>query len=316
VRAVSKGEVIPLDALNAAFSDPRRIALAYQQASYVVEMLVEQHGEEALHRMLRAYADGMDDAAALAKALAADLPALQTAFDVHVEKHFGAMARALAMPDGVNTDELDVRALARLAEAHPGSFPLQMLAGQSLLDAGDAAAAVPLLLRAAKLVPAATGGDGPLALAARAALDAGDRRQAAEHFEQAVTADLTGLEEARELAALSAELDDTRRELVAHRRISELVPHEAASHSVIGRAAMKDGDFDVAALRFKLALAAGPADVAAARTDHAEVLVARGRSPEAKRELMAALEEAPLYGRAQDLLLAIVDTPRRDARPR
>ena len=316
VKAVSIGQAIPLDELNASFSDPRRIGLAYQQSSFLVEMIVQQHGEEALHAMLRAYGEGLDDAAVFTRALQSDVAALQRAFDAYVDQRYGAMARALRVPEGVEVEGLDVAALVTLADAHAGSYPLQVLAAEAVLEAGNPAAATPLLRRAIELVPVATGADGPRALLARASLEAGDKARAAEELELAVAADLTALDEARELAELAAELGDDRRAVVAHQRISDLVPHESASHSVIGRAAMAQGDLASAATRFRLALAAGPADVAAARTDHAEVLVASGQQPAAKRELLAALQDAPLYDRAQDLLLTIVDSNRREGRPR
>jgi tetratricopeptide (TPR) repeat protein len=316
VKAVSVGQAIPLDSLNASFSDPRRIGLAYQQSSFLVEMIVQQHGEEALHAMLRAYGDGLDDAAVFSRALQSDVASLQRAFDTYIEQRYGAMARALRVPEGVAVEGLDAAALVKLAEAHAGSFPIQMLAAEAALEAGDPASATPLLRRAIDLVPVGTGADGPRALLARASLDAGDKARAAEELERAVSADLTALDEARELAELAEELGDARRVVIAHQRISELVPHESASHSVIGRAAMADGDLAAAAMRFRLALAAGPANLAAARTDHAEVLVASGQGPQARKELIAALEDAPLYGRAQDLLLSIVDANRREGRPR
>ena len=310
VRAAADGQTIPLAELNGAFSDPRRIALAYQQASYVVELIVERHGEEALHRLLRAYGEGLDDASALARALEVQLPQLQAAFDEYVDRRYGAMARAMKVPDGIEVDGADSSRLAALADAHAGSYPLQMLAAESLAAAGRPGAAVPYLERAAALVPVAAGAKGPRARLARLSLEAGDRTRALTEFEEAVSGDLTSLDEARELAALAAELGDTRRVGLAHSRISELVPYEWASHSALGRAAFEQGDLAVAAQRFRLALAAGPDDPAGARTDHAEVLVASGEQDAAKRELLSALEQAPLYERAQELLLKVVETGR------
>jgi tetratricopeptide (TPR) repeat protein len=155
---------------------------------------------------------------------------------------------------------------------------------------------------------------GPRARIARLALEAGDKARALVELDAAVDADLTSLDEARELAALAEDLGDGRRGLAAHARISELVPDEWTSHSAIGRAALADGDLVVASQRLRLALAAGPDDPAGARTDHAEVLVAAGDPEAAKRELLEALEQAPLYERAQELLLKVVDVGRPEKR--
>ena len=310
VRAMAAGKTIPLVDLNAAFSDPRRIALAYQQASYVVELIVERYGEEALHAMLRAYGAGQDDAGALASAANLDLTRLQAEFDGYIDHRFGAMAAAMKVPDGVEAEDADAAALARIAQGHPGSYPLQVLAAEALVEAGKADEAVPLLERAAALVPVAAGKEGPRGRLAAILAERGDKARAAAELEAALQSDLTAIDEARQLAELAGELGDTRRSLLAHTRISEVVPHEWASHTAVGRAALASGDLATAGRRFQWALAAGPEDPAAARTDHAEVLVASGQRDEAKRELLTALEAAPLYERAQELLLQVVDGKR------
>ena len=55
--------------LNAAFTDPRTISLAYFQASLLVEHLVATYGDAGLHKLLRAYGQGLDTDAALKSAL-------------------------------------------------------------------------------------------------------------------------------------------------------------------------------------------------------------------------------------------------------
>jgi Tfp pilus assembly protein PilF len=58
---------------------------------------------------------------------------------------------------------------------------------------------------------------------------------------------------------------------------------------------------------FRVALAAGPIDRASAHVDLAEGLLQTGEKAEAKREALSALEIAPTYSRAQDVLLKLVD---------
>jgi tetratricopeptide (TPR) repeat protein len=55
------------------------------------------------------------------------------------------------------------------------------------------------------------------------------------------------------------------------------------------------------------ALAAGPADKATAHTDLAEAHLLAGQFADARRETLAALEIAPSFERAQDLLLKIIE---------
>ena len=88
--------------------------------------------------------------------------------------------------------------------------------------------------------------------------------------------------------------------------ISALDPFDAANHSALGRLKMKAGDANTAAREFRAAIAAGSLDAAAAHCDLAESYVALGDKVKAKREAIAAMEVAPGYPRAQDLLLKLV----------
>jgi Tfp pilus assembly protein PilF len=68
-------------------------------------------------------------------------------------------------------------------------------------------------------------------------------------------------------------------------------------------------DDHVAATReFEVSLAIGPLDRVAAHVDLAESYVVADRMEAAKREVIAALEIAPTYERAQELLLRIVES--------
>jgi len=70
--------------------------------------------------------------------------------------------------------------------------------------------------------------------------------------------------------------------------------------------ALQRDDAETAAREFRTVIALGPVDRAAAYTDLAESLFKGGKRAEAKKQTLAALEIAPNYERAQDLLLKIV----------
>jgi Tfp pilus assembly protein PilF len=66
-------------------------------------------------------------------------------------------------------------------------------------------------------------------------------------------------------------------------------------------------DYTAAVREFEVSLAIGPLDRVATQIDLAESYLAGGRADEAKREVIAALETAPSYERALELLLRIVE---------
>ena len=65
-------------------------------------------------------------------------------------------------------------------------------------------------------------------------------------------------------------------------------------------------DYAKALTEFQVALALAPPNIAEANYNVAAAYHALGRQPEAKRSVLRALEAAPRYDKAQELLLRIV----------
>jgi len=306
--AMQRGDVVALADLNQAFSDPERITLAYYQASLVVEHIIAAHGDDALRRLLRAYGDGRDTETAIQQSLGVPLTALQETFTAFVDKRFAPIRAALVAPeDSELAAQSSVQALRALAAAHPGSYPLQMALAQVLQDAGDDDGAMRAYEAADALVPVTTGDESPMTLLAKLAVQTGDRTRAAAALEQLITRDGDNVEAARQLVTLLDDPVNVERQMRAQARVAKLDPFDAAAHTALGRHALVGGDSETAACWFRVALAAGSPDLVAAHTDLAEAYWRGGAAAGARKETLAALELAPTYAPAQDLLLALVD---------
>ena len=114
------------------------------------------------------------------------------------------------------------------------------------------------------------------------------------------------IEAARRLVALARRLGDRSALALAYERIVTLDPFDSATHSAFGRLAWEQRDVATAVREFQAAIDAGPVDPVPARCDLAEALMAAGQRTEAKQAVLAALEIAPTFERAQQLLLRIV----------
>ena len=90
-------------------------------------------------------------------------------------------------------------------------------------------------------------------------------------------------------------------------RIVAIDPFDGEAHTALGRLAMDRNDFEAATRDFKVALALNPIDRASAHTDLAASYLKSGKPADAKKQTLAALEIAPSYGRAQELLLELVE---------
>lgn len=304
--ALNEGQVLPLVDLNAGFTKPETISLAYFEASLLVAHLIEAFGEPAIHELLRAYGDGLDTDQALTTVVGADLTGLQSGFDAFVERKFGTLRRAIrrVVQDGQERAQPDV---ATLAQSNPGSYPLQLALGRSLQQGGDLRGAIMAYRRALELVPMAAGAGSARALLIEALLQRGDRADAMMELEALLEYDHTDIEAARQLADLAEAENDDERRWLAYERIIAIDPFDASRHGALGRMAFERREFDIATREFRAALASSPVDPAAAHCDLAESYVELGRLGDARRQVLEALEIAPTYERAQELLLDIID---------
>lgn len=307
-QALNEGRALKLDALNEAFTDPRTISLAYYQSSLVVDHLVDTYGEPALREFLRAFGRGLETDDALQEAFGAGFNLIQTAFDEKIEREFGSLRRALRRPEVGGDPSLDE--LRSLAAANPESFPLQMELARALREAGQPDAAIAALERAAVLVPGATGAINPHAMMADIAVEQGDTTRAIAALRSVLRVEHADLESARTLASLVAPLGDPVLIEEAYRRIVELDPFDTQALTAYGRVALQRRDLDAAVRAFRAALATNPTDRASAHLHLAEAYVETGQYAEARRETLSALEIAPSFERAQDLLLELVDAGR------
>jgi Tfp pilus assembly protein PilF len=301
-RALDRGKVLKLRDLNAGFTRPDTIGLAYYEASLLVDHIVATRGQAALNRLVRSFADGLDTDQALQKTLNVSMADLQISFDRALEERFGAAARALHDADKPVSSSVDD--LRTAAAAHPDSFMAQLALGEALATAGDPAAYAPLQ-RASALVPQAIGPESPHAIMAALADKLGDHARTMKEDEAILKADHTNVEAARTLADLAKSAGDDRMRAFALERIVSIDPFDPAAHTAWGQIAMKEQNAVLAAREFHAAIESGAPDKAAAYCDLADAYLAAGRRDDAKKEVLAAIEIAPSYERAQDLLLRI-----------
>jgi tetratricopeptide (TPR) repeat protein len=307
---LNRGETLKLRDLNSAFTNPKTISLAYYEASLLVEHIVNAYGDAGLRKLVRAFANGVDTDGALKAALNTDLDQMQVGFDQTVERMFGTMRRAMATPDGVEgLMKMPLAAVKPLADANPRSFPVQMALGTALRKAGQVDEAMQAFERAAALVPAAGGPGSPHEQMAAIAVEKKDTARAIAELTALVAVDFNNVEAARQLAGLLRQsgVEDPAKLTPVYQRIAAIDPFDPEAHAMLGRYALTRNDADAASREFRAVIALGPVDKAAAYTDLGESYFKGGKRAEAKKQVLAALEIAPGYERAQGLLLKLVD---------
>ena len=302
-QAINEDKVLKLKVLNEGFSDPRLISLSYYQASLVVDHIVDTYGEPKLRDLIRSYGEGLETEAAVKESLGVSLDQLQEGFDARLEKQYATLRKSLQTPKVESKPTPDD--LKKLAETNPESFAVQMQLAVALHQAKDPKGAIQALERAAKLAPTATGDNNPNKMIAAIAGEMKDEPRQIQALDALLKVDASDVESARQLAKLLDAVKDDRRSEEAYRRVIGIDPFDRDAQTAYGRLALKRKDNDAAVRAFRAALARNPPDRAQAHVDLAEAYVSAGQAAEAKKEILAALEIAPSFEKAQDLLLKI-----------
>src|SRR5262245_15334248 len=311
VGLLDRGEAIKLTDLNAAFTNPRLISIAYYEASLVVEHIVATYGEAGLRKLIRSYGLGRENEAAIKATLTTDFAQMQDGFDKTIDKLFASIRGVVNPPKDAELLKMDVEELRALAAANPRSYPVRIVLGTRLRKAGKPDEAMQEFETAAKLLPIATGAESPHAQMADIALEKKDVARAIAELQALVAADFDNVDAPRKLVTLlrQEKVEDPAKLRPIYERITAIDPFDAEAHAALGRLAMQRDDPESAQREFRAVLALAPVDRAAAQTDLAESYFKGGKNAEAKKHTLAALEIAPSYERAQELLLKLTGSP-------
>lgn len=302
-REMALGQTFSFKQLSESFKHSDRIAMAYFEASLVAEQLEQLGGTAALQTLLKSYATGANDTEAFTKAFGKTVPEIEASFRAFTDQRFGALRDALKNPMPQVAED-DVAGLKARAAALPGNYIAQTTYGVAALAAQQPEEAKKAFERAAALAPPAGGEDGPFAKLAEIAQQAGDKATARQNLRHLLDYQHDNVTAARTLASLAADGGALPDLDFALTRVADLDPFDADAHSQLGRRELAQNRTARAILEFQVALALGPANQVEAHTDLGEAFLKAGKKDDAKKEAFVALELAPTYARAQDLLLA------------
>lgn len=302
-RELAMGQSFTFKQLSESFKHSDRIAMAYFEASLVAEQLEALGGTPTLQSLLKSYAAGANDTEAFTKAFGKTVPEIEASFRAFTDQRFGALRDALKNPVPQVAED-DLAGLKTRAGALQNSYLAQTTYATAALRAQQPAEAKRAFERAAVLAPPAGGADGPFTMLAEIATQSGDTAVARQNLRHLLDYDHDAVSAARALATLAADDGSVSDLDFALTRIADLDPFDADAHTELGRRELAQNRTARAIIEFQVALALGPSNQAEAHTDLGEAFLKAGRKDDAKREAFIALEQAPTFARAQDLLLA------------
>jgi len=302
------GEHTKLGRLSSAFLSPPsgfHLQFAYFESALAVEFLTKTFGQPAIRHVLSDLAAGLPINVALDRRCDS-LPKIEADFDVFLRQQVESFAPQV---DWKKPEARVLRSpveLAAFLKDNPDSFYALVAYSQRLIRQGRHQEAIPPLNRLREIYPQFTSAGNPyeqLAAVYRTLEQPAKEQMILEEF-AAMSADAVAANlRLVEIHTAAGEWSSLSR---AAQRLLAVDPLLKQAHHAAALAAEKQNQLDQAIAALTRLTVMEPADPADVHFRLASALHVRGRSTEARRQVLMALEEAPRYRAAHRLLLKIV----------
>ncbi len=302
-----EGRLLSVGELNRGFarpSYPEQVIHSYYQASLVCELIEREAGWGALVGMLHAYRDGLTDEEAFQSVLGTDVDDFSDRFFAYLEDRFAGPLKALA-PARVFEGQPSREELKERAAADPNDFIAQLSYGHVLAEGGRYDEAIPYMERAKAAFPEFAGAGSPYHYLAFIYRERGELERAEAELAALTAINERDLEANLALAEIRQALDDKTGAAEALARTAYIYPYDPTPHVRLAELYAATGDLAGAVRERRAVLALDPVDRVEALYQLARAYYAAGDLGSARRTVLSALERAPAYEAAQELLLEI-----------
>jgi tetratricopeptide (TPR) repeat protein len=307
VKSFAAGRWFKIADLDGAFLRPRSpqdLPIAYFEASQICEFIVERFGFDAILNMLALYRDKARTPDVLRQALKMTEADFDREFNAYVDAKVRPLQAALSTEPNVVASLSKADVLKQLETND--TFALRVRAAELFAADGDTTNAATHYTRALELFPYVVGDGNPYEAFAKLLEQKGNAAQAADVLEKLVSKDENNLAALQTIARLRSSLGQRQQALEALLASFYISPFDYKLHTQAGELSVELKNYPQALAEFQAVLALQPPNIAEANYNVASAYHALGRQPEAKRSVLRALEAAPRYEKAQELLLRIV----------
>jgi tetratricopeptide (TPR) repeat protein len=318
---ILSGELTAVSKLSAAFLAPRsdlHLQFAYFEASLAVEFIVQRFGLDSLKGILRELGQGMEINAALQKHTM-PIEKLDEEFSTFAEKRANDLAPGLDFekPEFARDQEDELPLAPRSipgskpntaretwsswSKDRPTNFWAMNFKAQELVEAKKWEEAKPILNRLIELYPGSHNAYQLLAAVHRAL---GETKLESEMLARLAAQDHEALDAYSRLMELGTASKDWQAVTKNAQRYLAVNPLVALPYRFLAEASDKNNDAVSAITAYKALLLMDPPDPANLLFNLAKLEYHQG-DPAARRHVLQALEEAPRYRAALQLLLEI-----------
>lgn len=303
----------PPSELSQSFVRPRfpdEVGFAYILGSLVGDWIESRWGFGAIRGMLEGYGEGLSPDQVFQRELGLDPEGLDREFDAWLrERYTGGFAAANAALELGEVDpetRSDPEWLLDRVEDSPEDVESRMALARYLIDDGKPEEARPWLVEARDIFPENPDPSGPNRLLATIDRDAGDAASAIEDLKAYLKNTAEDYQSYLDLADLLEEQGDIAGAAAALDEAILVYPFEIPVHERLAEMSRELDEPQTEIRERKVVLALKPVDRAGAYYDLAQAQMRGADDAGARESVLSALEIAPRFPEAQDLLLRIM----------
>jgi len=308
VQALRDDNLKKVSELNDGFMRPQfpqQVIFSYYEASLVFQVIEERYGFEAIRGMLRGYRDGQTTEALFESVLGVSLEAFDEEFDDWLHERFASPLSGLVQIGEAPGPAASVDDLADFVRGHPGDLLGRLRLGVMLFHEGRLDEAEPHLRAALRIFPDYAGADSPYWYLAQIHRQRGEPEDAVAALSRLNAMSESNYAALRMQAEILEELDRPAESARALDDAVQIWPYEAELHERLADLHARTGNLQGAVRERGAVVALDPVDKAEALYLLATAQHAAGDNRGARRSVMGALEIAPNYADALELLLAL-----------
>jgi tetratricopeptide (TPR) repeat protein len=298
--------LLPVSELNNGFvrpNYPEQIGHSYYQASLVFAFIDKRWGFSAILEMLQGYAEGKTTPVIVESVLGIGMDELDAEFDTYFRNRFERALAALPQRSLANVPIKEM--FIAIADQFPSDFILQMRAAAAAWDSSDMESAEKFLKRAQDLIPEYAGGDSAYWHLANLHAQQGDVDKAIDQLRRMIAINADHYDAHVKLARmLQAQSEPSEAADVLARAIY-IFPYDPTLHENLAKLYETSENWKMAARARASVVALAPVDMAEAHYRLAYAHARAGDHGAARHHVLRALEIAPNYYEALELLLEL-----------
>jgi cellulose synthase operon protein C len=284
IMALQQKRLMPVAELDRGFVRPEypgQVLVSYFEAGKICDYIAEKYGNAAILGMIQSYAARKNTAEAIQENLHESPEAFDKAFLAWLDQKTGSTVQ------------------------HFDEWKQGLQAAQTAWKQRKPDQAVREATRVRDIYPEYTGEGSAYELLAEIYESRGNKDSAIHELQCYRDEGGTGIETLKKLAALEQSSGQAKQAEITLRKLNNIYPEDAEIHRRLGDLLLAGGDSNGAIREAEAMLALHPADAAASHYQLARALNAAHRTNEAKDQVLLALEAAPDFKPAQQLLLQL-----------